>query len=62
MGAAEAPAPTGDAGRAILYELGDLLETRAEHARALAVFLELRAQAPSYRDVSSRVDRLSKER
>jgi tetratricopeptide (TPR) repeat protein len=60
--AAEAPAPTGDAGRAILYELGDLLETRAEHARALAVFLELRAQAPSYRDVSSRVDRLSKER
>lgn len=60
--AAEAPAPTIDAGQALLYELGDLLEGTREQARALAVFLELRAQAPSYRDVSSRVDRLSKER
>lgn len=60
--AAEAPGPTVEAGQSLLYELADLLEGSGEQARALAVFLELRAQAPSYRDVSSRVDRLSKER
>ena len=34
--------------------------TDIETARALAIFMELQAEADSYRDVSKRVDRLSK--
>lgn len=58
--AAEAPAPTTDAGRGLLYDLGDLLETLGESARALAVFLELDSDQPGFRDVSARVARLSR--
>ena len=58
--AAEAPAPLPEAGFALLYDLGDLLETVGETARALAIFLELDADAPGYRDVSNRVTRLSR--
>jgi tetratricopeptide (TPR) repeat protein len=58
--AAEAPAPNPDAGRALLYELAETLETQGETARALAVFLELRADAGEYRDVSTRLERLTK--
>jgi tetratricopeptide (TPR) repeat protein len=58
--AAEAPAPSGDAGRALLYELGTTLEGMGETARALAVFMELQADAGEYRDVAARVDRLSR--
>jgi tetratricopeptide (TPR) repeat protein len=42
------------------YELGALLEMTGETARALAVFLELQAEAGEYRDVAARVERLSK--
>lgn len=58
--AAEAPAPTPDAGRALLYDLGQTLETLGEHARALAVFVELESESAGYRDVPVRIDRLSK--
>jgi len=58
--AAEAPAPTTDAGRALLYDLGVALEASGEIARALAVFLELQADADRYRDVQARIERLSR--
>jgi tetratricopeptide (TPR) repeat protein len=58
--AAEAPAPAADDARSLLYELGDTLEIGGESARALAVFLELQAEAKDYRDVARRVERLSR--
>ena len=58
--AIESPAPSVDQGRALLYELGLTLEQSGEHARALAVFLELLADAGSYRDVETRAARLSR--
>ncbi len=58
--AAEAPAPTVEAGRTLLYDLGDTLEAGGETARALAVFLELQADAADFRDVARRVERLSR--
>ena len=39
--AAEAPAPTAEASHGLLYELGDVLDSSCEYARALAVFIEL---------------------
>lgn len=58
--AAEAPAPSVDAGRALLYDLAAVLEDLGEHARALAVFGELDADAGGYRDVPARLARLSR--
>jgi tetratricopeptide (TPR) repeat protein len=58
--AAEAPAPSEGDGHALLYDLGNLLELIGETARALAVFLELRAAAGDYKDVAARVDHLSR--
>jgi Flp pilus assembly protein TadD len=56
--AAEAPPPTADDGRQLLYDLGVLLDGAGETSRALAVFLELQADAGDYRDVPARIDRL----
>jgi tetratricopeptide (TPR) repeat protein len=58
--AAEAPAPSEEEGRELLYDLGCILETAGETARALAVFLELQVDAGEYRDVAARVDRLAR--
>jgi tetratricopeptide (TPR) repeat protein len=58
--AAEEPAPTPEDGRALLYDLGILLDQTGEIARALAVFLELQADAGDYRDVPARIDRLAR--
>jgi tetratricopeptide (TPR) repeat protein len=58
--AAEAPAPTADAGRALLYDLADALEVVGEAGRALAVFAELEADVHGYRDVTARIERLSR--
>ncbi|MGE5360484.1 MAG: tetratricopeptide repeat protein, partial [Bacteroidales bacterium] len=58
--AAETPAASPDAARALLYELGRALEDAHESSRALAVYLELRADAGSYRDVSSRIEQLAR--
>ena len=58
--AAEAPAPTANDGRELLFDLGAILETMGETARALAVFMELQADAGEYRDVAARVERLAR--
>jgi pilus assembly protein FimV len=58
--AAEAPAPTPEAGRELLFELAETLEAADETARALAIYLELRSDAGEYRDVSSRIERLTR--
>jgi lipopolysaccharide biosynthesis regulator YciM len=58
--AASAPAPTRDEGHAVLYELGVLIEQSGDTARALALFLELQADAGVYRDVAERVERLAR--
>lgn len=58
--AAEAPAPSAEAARSLLYELADTLERVGEAARALAVFVEIEAESPGYRDVAARIDRISK--
>lgn len=58
--AAEAPAPGVNEARALLYDLGSILETSGESSRALAIFLELQADAGDYRDVPARVERLSR--
>ncbi len=58
--AAEEPAPDLQEGRALLYDLGVLLDDSREIPRALAVFLELQADAGDYRDVPARIDRLAR--
>ena len=58
--AAEAAAPTPEDGHRLLYELADALENVGEVARALAICLELRADAGDYQDVDARVERLAK--
>ena len=58
--AAEAPAPTPEAGRELLYDLAQALESSGEAARALAVYLELRSDAGEFRDVTRRIERLSR--
>jgi tetratricopeptide (TPR) repeat protein len=58
--AAEAPAPSVEEGRALLYDLGTLVEHSGETARALAIFLELQSEAGEYRDVAERVERLAR--
>ncbi len=58
--AADAPAPTVDAGRSLLYDLAQALETVGESSRALAVFVELESESGGYRDVLGHIDRLSK--
>jgi hypothetical protein len=60
--AAQAPAPTPNDYHALLFELAELLEAQGEIVRALAVCLELQADAGDYRDVAMRVDRLAKVR
>jgi tetratricopeptide (TPR) repeat protein len=56
--AIEAPAPSAEAYHALLYDLSLVLEAQGESARALAVLLELQAEAGEYRDVSSRLGQL----
>ena len=58
--AAQAPAPTRDESYQLLFELAETLEKVGEVARALAVCMELRSDAGSYRDVDSRIDRLTR--
>jgi tetratricopeptide (TPR) repeat protein len=58
--AADASAPSAEQAHALLYELAELLESEGETARALAVCLELQAEAGEYRDISERADRLAK--
>jgi len=58
--AAEAPPPSVEEGRALMYDFGVALDSAGETARALAVFLELQADAGDYRDAPARIDRLAR--
>ena len=58
--AAEMPAPSRDAGLAVLYDLGLALSGVGESTRALAVMMEIAAEEPNYRDVSQRLDVLAR--
>ena len=58
--AAEAPAPNIEEGRALLYDLGLLVEQAGDSSRALAIFLELQSEAGDYRDVAARIERLTR--
>jgi len=58
--ATQAPAPTTDDAHQVLYELADGLEQAGEGARALAVLLELQADAGDYQDIDARISRLTK--
>jgi tetratricopeptide (TPR) repeat protein len=58
--AAQAPAHTSDDAHQVLYELAEALESSGELERALAICLELQAEAGDYSDVGARIDRLSK--
>jgi tetratricopeptide (TPR) repeat protein len=58
--AAEAPAPSPEEGYDLLYELAGALEAQGESARALAVLMELDAEADGYRDVRTRIMYLSR--
>lgn len=57
--AAETPSRNPAESHALLYDLGDVLEAIGERSRALAIFLELAADAPDFRDVDGRVTLLS---
>ena len=59
--AAEAPAPDPGTHHALLYDLAAALEAQGENARALAVFLELQAEAGDYRDLTARLEHLTAE-
>ncbi len=58
--AAQGPAHTTDDAHQVLYELAEALESVGETARALAICLELQAEAADYKDIAARVDRLAK--
>ena len=58
--AGEAPAPDRDTGLALLYDLGDTLERHGETMRAMAIFMELNADAADYRGVAARINRLAR--
>ena len=58
--AAQAPAPSPAEYHEVLFELIDGLEASGDVTRALAVGLELQADAGSYRDLAERVDRLAR--
>jgi tetratricopeptide (TPR) repeat protein len=58
--AAEAPAPSTEETFAVLYDLADALDRVGEPVRALAIFMELEADAGSYRDVRARIDQLTR--
>jgi tetratricopeptide (TPR) repeat protein len=57
--ATQAPAPSPEDGHTLLYELADALEATGEVGRALAICMELQADAGDFRDVKARVSRLS---
>jgi len=58
--AADGPAATPDEGFAVLYDLADALERAGEAARALAIFMDLDADAGGYRDVRARIEQLAR--
>jgi tetratricopeptide (TPR) repeat protein len=60
--AAQAPAPTPGESHQLLFDLAQALEDAGETSRALAICMELQADAGNYRDVAARIDRLANVR
>jgi tetratricopeptide (TPR) repeat protein len=58
--AAEAPAPSPQETFAVIYDLADALARVGESVRALAIFMELEADAGPYRDVRARIEQLTR--
>jgi len=58
--AAEAHPETRDEGLAVLYDLADALDRLGETARALALLVEIDADAGEYRDVRVRIEQLAR--
>jgi tetratricopeptide (TPR) repeat protein len=58
--AVQAPAPSPAEYHEVLFELIEGLEASGDVTRALAIGLELQADAGAYRDVAERVERLAK--
>ena len=58
--AADGPTATPDEGFALLYELAEALERLGETSRALAVLIDLDADAGEYRDVRARIEHLAR--
>jgi tetratricopeptide (TPR) repeat protein len=57
--AADAPAPTKEDARRLLYDLADTLEELGDRARALALFDQIQRDSGDYRDVRHRIARLA---
>jgi tetratricopeptide (TPR) repeat protein len=60
--AADGPATTQDEAYAVLYDLADALARLGEASRALAILIELDAEAGDYRDVRIRIEQLAGSR
>jgi tetratricopeptide (TPR) repeat protein len=58
--ATEAPAPTPEEGHAVLYDLAAALQAHGESSRALAILMELDADADGFRDVRDRIAQLTR--
>ena len=59
--AAEMPAPSREAGLAVLYDLALALESIGEGVRAFAVLMEISTDEPDYRDVRERIQTLARQ-
>ena len=60
--AADGPATTQDEAYAVLYDLADALARLGEPSRALAILIDLDAEAGEYRDVRIRIEQLAGSR
>ncbi len=60
--AADGPAATTDEAYAVLYGLADALARQGDASRALAIFIDLDAEAGEYRDVRTRIEQLAGSR
>ena len=60
--AADGPAATQDEAYAVLYDLADALARQGEASRALAILIDLDAEAGDYRDVRTRIEQLAGSR
>jgi tetratricopeptide (TPR) repeat protein len=60
--AADGPAASQDEAFAVLYDLADALARLGEPSRALAILIDLDAEAGEYRDVRVRIEQLAGSR
>jgi tetratricopeptide (TPR) repeat protein len=60
--AADGPSPSQDEAYAVLYDLADSLARLGDASRALAILIDLDAEAGNYRDVRIRIEQLAGSR